>query len=183
MTRSRCVLALLVVAISVSTAMGAEPSISVTPIRTDKGDVMHVRASIRISAPPVAVWAVLSDCGRAPQLIPHLESCRIVERDPRGRWDVREHVINAPFLPKMRTLVRNEFTPAQRLGFSLVSGDMKASDGAWTLKTEGAGTVLSYDAHVAPSFSAPQFLIAKSISTDFPKMLRAIAQASTEPAR
>ena len=144
---------------------------------------MHVRASIHISAPPSAVWAVLSDCSRAPQLIPHLESCRIVERDPRGRWDVREHVINPPLLPKMRTLVRNEFAPARRLGFSLISGDMKASDGAWTLKTEGNGTLLSYDAHFAPNFSAPQFLVARSISTDFPKMLRAIAVASAEGAR
>jgi hypothetical protein len=46
-------------------ALSAEPAISVTPVRTEKGDVMHVKTSIRISASPQAVWAILSDCARA----------------------------------------------------------------------------------------------------------------------
>lgn len=183
MARFRFVLQTVLVLISASPALSGEPAVSVTPVRTEKGEVMHVKASIRIKASPQAVWAVLSDCARAPQLIPHLESCRIIERDPRGRWDVREHVINPPLLPKMRTLVRNEFLHSRQLAFRLVSGDMKASDGAWTLRLEGDETILSYDAHVAPNFAAPQFLVANSISNDFPKMLRAIGQASSSMGR
>ena len=163
---------------SMASAQIAEPAIAVTPATTDKGEVTHVRASIRISAPPASVWATITDCARAPRIIPHLESCRLVERDPRGRWDVREHVINPPLLPKMRTVIRNDFTPSKRLAFRLLSGDMKASDGAWTLKADKGGTILSYDAFVAPNFAAPQFLVSRSISNDFPRMLRAIAKAS-----
>jgi uncharacterized protein YndB with AHSA1/START domain len=158
-------------------------AIRVTPVRTEKGDVVHVKASIRINASPETVWEILSDCARAPQLIPHLQSCRIVERDPRGRWDIREHIIKPPFLPTMRTLVRNEFVPPKRLSFRLLSGDMKVSDGAWTLRPEGTETILAYDAHVAPNFAAPQFLVANSISNDFPRMLHAIAHASQSARR
>lgn len=168
---------------SASPTMSNDLAISVTPIRTEKGDVVHVKASIRIKASPETVWEILSDCARAPQLIPHLQSCRIVERDPRGRWDIREHVINPPLLPTMRTLVRNEFITSKRLSFRLLSGDMKVSDGAWTLRPEGPETILNYDAHIAPHFAAPQFLVANSISNDFPRMLRAIAKASSSAGR
>lgn len=161
-------------------AFAGEPSITVSPVQTHKGEAMHVRASMRIGAKPDAVWAVVSNCQRAPTIIPYLESCRVSERDPRGRWDIREHVINPPLLPKMRTLVRNDFDPPRKLTFRLLSGDMKVSDGAWTLRPEGHDTILSYDAIVAPSFSAPQFLVSRSIKTDFPKMLREIDRASRD---
>lgn len=166
-----------------SPAFGAEPAIDVSPAKTEKGDVMRVRASIRIEATPDVVWSVLIDCAGAPRVIPHLESCRVVERDKAGRWDMREHVINPPLLPKMRMIVRNDFTAPRRLAFRLVSGDMKASDGEWTLAPEGKHTLLSYDALVAPSFAAPQFLVSRSISIDFPQMLRAIERASLERGR
>jgi hypothetical protein len=166
-----------------SPAFGAEPSIAVSPVLTDKGEAMHVRASIRIAAKPESVWTVVSNCQLAPKIIPHLESCRVSERDARGRWDIREHVINPPLLPKMRTVVRNDFDAPRKLSFRLLSGDMKVSDGAWTLQPEGGGTLLLYDAIVAPGFSAPQFLVTRSIKTDFPKMLREIERASLQQSR
>lgn len=183
MARLRFVLLTVLVLHPSSRTMSSDPVISVTPVRTEKGVVTHVRASIRINASPQAVWEILSDCGRAPQLIPHLESCRIVARDPHGRWDVREHIINPPILPKMRTLVRNEFIHSKQLSFRLMSGDMRASDGAWTLRPEGTETILSYDAHVAPKLAVPQFMVANSISNEFPRMLRAISEASSNANR
>lgn len=164
-------------------ASGAEPDIEVSPVATAQGDVMRVRASIRIEAPQATVWTVLSDCAKAVGIIPHLTSCKVLQRDPAGRWDVREHVIEPPLVPRMRTIVRNDFTAPRRLTFRLVSGDMKASDGAWTLRAEGRWTHLSYDALVAPAFPAPSFLVSRSIRSDFPRMLRAIDRASRELAR
>lgn len=171
-------LAVQLAAVAFPGALAAEPFVEVTPAMTEKGEVMRVRASIQIDASPASVWAVLSDCGLAPAIIPHLESCRILERGGAGRWDVREHVINPPLLPKMRIVVRNDFVAARSLTFRLVSGDMKASDGAWMLARRGGQTLLSYDAHVAPNFTAPQFLVTRSIRNDFPQMLRAIDRAS-----
>ncbi len=165
-------------ACAATVAWGAEPVISVSPVTTANGDVMRVRASMEIAASPEKVWAILSDCAGAPKVIPHLESCKVLKRDPGGRWDIREHVVNPPLLPKLRMVVRNEFKPPRRLEFRLLSGDMKASDGAWTLTRKGKGSILAYDALVAPGFPAPQFLVSRSISSDFPRMLRAIARES-----
>lgn len=163
--------------------MAAEPTIAVSPVSTEMGDAMRVRASIRIDAPPAAVWAVLSDCARAARIVPYLKSCRIVARDSAGKWDVREHVINPPLLPTIRTTVRNDFDAPRRMSFRLISGDVRASDGTWTLKAEGARTLLSYDALVAPSFPVPQFLVSHSLKNDVPQMLQAIDRLSRETAR
>ena len=51
-----------------------------------------IRGVVDIPAPPQAVWAVLVDCDLAPRMVRRLKSCRIVERDPAGGWDVREHI-------------------------------------------------------------------------------------------
>lgn len=80
----------------------------------------------------------------------------------------------------MGTVIRNDFTTSKRPEFRLISGDMRASDGAWTLQQLGSGTILSYDAFVAPNFNAPQFFASRSISNDFQRIVRAIAKASQE---
>ena len=147
------------------------------------GGATRVRAQIDIDAPPAAVWSVLTDCGQGPKIIPHLESCKILERDPAGRWDVRDHVVNPPLLPRIRTIVRNDFTPERKLAFRLVGGDMKRSDGAWTLEPIGKGVRLSYDSMIELGFYAPQFLVARSIESDFPTMLRNVKINSERRAR
>ena len=159
-------------------AASSEPIVEVRPISTPDGAATRVSAVIDIGASPAAVWAVLADCARAPEVIPHLESCRIVERDSSGRWDIREHIINPPLLPRIRTLVRNDFNPPRRFAFKLIGGDMRVSDGAWTLQPLNGGTRVSYDAVIAPKFSAPQFLITRALSQDFPAMLKSIQRAS-----
>jgi len=159
-------------------AASTEPFVEIFPVSTPDGAATRVKAVIEIDANPAAVWAVITDCAGAPKVIPHLESCRIVEKDSSGSWDVREHIINPPFLPRIRTLVRNDFTQRRRLAFKLQSGDMRISDGAWVLNLVNGRTHLSYEAIIAPKSAAPQFIISRAIAQDFPAMLRAIQRAS-----
>jgi uncharacterized protein YndB with AHSA1/START domain len=169
---------------SVSAARSASGDPVVQVETDDKANAAHVRASIDIAAAPLVVWNVLTDCARMPQIFPNLESCRIVEKDPEGRWDVRENVIDwAVLMPKLRTVVRNTFDIGRRLTFKRVSGNMRVSDGAWTLERHAHGTRLSYNALVAPDFPVPQFLIEQAVHNDMPNLLRAIQKASMADAR
>jgi uncharacterized membrane protein len=148
----------------------------------NKTDATRIRGSIAIAAPPMAVWKVLNDCPRMPKIIPHLESCRVLEKDPAGHWDVTENVVNPPLLSRVRTIMRNTLEPGKRLAFKLVRGDLRVSEGEWRLEAAGKGTMLIHDAVVAPNFFAPQFVLEQAIKTDFPNVLRAIKVASEQDA-
>lgn len=161
----------------------AEPVIHVAMDETVNAARVH--ASIDIDAPPAIVWAVISDCARAPSVIPNLESCRILQHDAAGHWDIREHVINwALLMPKLRTVVRTSYEGNRRLMFKRVGGDMRVSEGEWRVEPLGnaRATRLTYDALVAPSFPVPDFMIEHTVREDFPNVLRAIERVSLEDA-
>ena len=153
-------------------------------VNTDeKLNAAHVRASIDIAAPPAAVWGVITDCARQPQIVPNLESCRIIKHDPAGRWDIREHIINwAALMPKLRTVVRTSYDGIHRMLFKRVDGDMRISEGEWRIEPAVRGSRLYYTALVAPKMPVPQFMIEHTVQTDLPNVLRAIERASVADA-
>jgi uncharacterized membrane protein len=180
-TLTCCLLVAASIGVSAARSASGDPVVQVET--DDKANAAHVRASIDIAAAPLVVWKVLTDCARMPQIFPNLESCRIVEKDPAGQWDVRENVIDwAVLMPKLRTVVRNTFEVGRRLTFKRVSGNMRVSDGEWTLERHAHGTRLSYNALVALDFPVPQFLIEQAVHNDMPNLLRAIQKASVADA-
>ena len=74
-----------------------------------------MRGSVEIDATPEQVWEVLIDCAVAPKMVASLKSCRILERDPQGRWDVREQVSRAGPLPSVRSVFRSDYDRPRRI--------------------------------------------------------------------
>ena len=175
-------LAAVLFAASPMPSRGAEPVLQIDHDRAT--DAMRVHATIDIAAPPAIVWAVLADCDRAPKIVPNMESCRIVQRDSAGRWELRETVLNVALLPRIRSLVRNDFEPGHRLAFKRVSGDMRISDGEWRIEplAKGKATRVYYSALFATSMMVPQFLIDQAAARDFPTFFRNIERESLEDA-
>ncbi len=68
-----------------------EPVVALSP--APGGDATQIRAAIDIPAPAPAIWSIITDCTHTMRFVPGLESCRVLERDPAGRWDIREHEI------------------------------------------------------------------------------------------
>jgi hypothetical protein len=180
---SRYLIALAFVAAGTLRVLAGEPIVNVDS--DESLGAAHVRASIDIAAPPLIVWGVLTDCARAPHIIPNLESCQIVKHDPAGHWDIREHIINwAALMPRMRTVVRTSYEVGRRMLFKRVDGDMRISQGEWRLDplANAHATRLSYNALVAPNFPVPEFMLEHAVHEDLPDLLRAIARASEEDA-
>src|SRR3546814_12680943 len=65
-----------------------------------------VQAAIDIAAPKATVWAVMLDCEAAVRMVANLKSCKVLQRDPPGRWDVREQISRPAFLPSVRNVHR-----------------------------------------------------------------------------
>jgi uncharacterized protein YndB with AHSA1/START domain len=157
-------------------ATRAEVAPDIVVAKAPEGYRIHVEALL--PAPPRQVWAALTDCARAKSFVPHLESCRILSRDPAGRWDVRENVANPPFLARVRTIVRSDYQPIRGFTYKLVSGDMRKSEGAWTLTPKGSGTHIVYEALVDPDMAAPSMVITAAIRSDLPSMFRKLDELS-----
>jgi uncharacterized membrane protein len=137
----------------------------------------RVSAAIDIAATQEAVWVVMTDCARAPKFVPDLISCRVLQSDPAGRWDIREHLIDwAWFLPTVRNVFRSDYERPRLLRFKRVEGDLEKSEGEWRLEPlkGGAATRLSYSALLSPRSWIPPSLALSSVKSDVPKVLLAL---------
>jgi hypothetical protein len=140
-------------------------------------DAARVRAVIDIPRAPALVWSVMTDCARMLRFVPGLESCRVIEADPQGRWDVREHRINwAWFLPNIRTVFRADYDKPKTIKFRRIGGDLKRSEGEWRLEPRDGGTRLFYRAILAADVPAPSFIVVGAIQKDMTTVLRQLRE-------
>jgi ribosome-associated toxin RatA of RatAB toxin-antitoxin module len=146
-------------------------------MRDPLGASGRVEAIIDIPAPPTDVWATMLDCARAPKFVESLESCRVLQRDPKGGWEVREHVVSFGWmLPSFRSVFRADYVLNQSIKFRQLEGDFDVLEGEWRLtpSRSGKGTRLFYQARVGTDLPIPDSLIRDIIEADAPKTLVAL---------
>jgi uncharacterized protein YndB with AHSA1/START domain len=145
-----------------------------------------IRAAIDIAAPIGAVWSVMTDCDLAPKMVANLKSCRILERDPQGRWDIREQVSRMTFLPSVRSVFREDFEPPNKMTFHRIDGDLDVLEGEWRLTQHGERVRVTYEARVAAPFAVPGWIARLALRHDVPMALlamrrEAVARATKAP--
>jgi hypothetical protein len=145
-----------------------------------------IRAAIDIAAPIGAVWSVMTDCDLAPKMVANLKSCRILERDPQGRWDIREQISRMTLLPSVRSVFREDFEPPNKMTFHRTDGDLDVLEGEWRLTQHGERVRVTYEARVAAPFSVPGWMARLALRHDVPMALlamrrEAIARAAKAP--
>jgi hypothetical protein len=157
------------------------PVIRVTP--DEEGDAAaRIFGAVEIDAPRDVIWEIMLDCARAPEFVPGLTDCTIIETGADGRWDVREHRINFGFVfTNVVNVFRSEYIPLEQISFHLIGGDLKTQEGVWqlkTIRTEPARTRVLYDARLAIGRPVPRFLVRRSIRNDMPEVFRALKSAA-----
>jgi ribosome-associated toxin RatA of RatAB toxin-antitoxin module len=152
-----------------------------TPARIivhEDGSAWRIEVTVMMSASQRQIWSELTNCARAKDFIPHFETCRVMEKDPANRWDVRENISNPPFLPRIRTVIRSDYRPPQAFSYKLVSGDLKRSEGSWELIPQPVGTRVHYKALFEPKISAPSFMMVSAIKSDLSEMFSRLERLS-----
>jgi hypothetical protein len=133
-----------------------------------------ILAAIDVAAPQAVVWSVMTDCDLALKMVANLKSCRILERDPQGRWDIREEITKMTFMPSVRTVYREDFDPPQSMAFHRTDGDLKVLEGEWRLAPHGDQVRVTYEAHVAAPFAVPGWVARIALRHDVPMALLAL---------
>jgi len=175
-------LVLLASALPAGAALGAGATPMVSVAREAARDGVHIKAAIDIAAPPERVWTVMTDCARAPEIVPNLKSCRVLKRDPQGRWDVREHLVSwLWFMPNVRSVFRSDYDAPKRLRFHRIAGTLKRSQGEWRLKSlkGGRATRVFYDATVAADLPVADSLVAGAMEREITTVLQRLRSACT----
>jgi hypothetical protein len=133
-----------------------------------------ILAAIDVAAPQAVVWSVMTDCDLALKLVANLKSCRILDRDPQGRWDIREEITRMTFMPSVRTVYREDFDPPNGMAFHRTDGDLKVLEGEWRLAPHGDQVRVTYEAHVAAPFAVPGWVARIALRHDVPMALLAL---------
>jgi len=145
-----------------------------------------IAAAILIDAPPARVWEVMVDCPRAPEFVPGLRECRVLEHAPDHEL-IHHRVKIFAFLPEVSYTFRADYREGERIDFARTGGDLKAMEGSWTLAAVGGRrlgrTLVRYSVHLEPGFLVPQWAVRRALRHDLPELLRALRARVAAPPR
>jgi uncharacterized membrane protein len=165
------------VALAAAASTGEPPPIvEVNP--DPKGASGDIRAQVDIAAPPSTVWKVLTDCSLTPRLMVWAKTCRVLQHDPEGRWDVREQISQGALLPAVRTVLRSDYDAPRSVRFHQIDGDLKVLEGGWRLDVlDATHTRVTYDSRVEAPFGLPAFIARSVLRKDFPRTMNNLRDA------
>lgn len=155
---------------------GGEPQVTVELV----GRSTRVQGVVDIQAPPDVVWAVIYDCAYAARLMEKLKSCRVLDRDPAGRWDVREHIIQPRIFPQVRMVMRSEYDAPRGVLFRQIEGNVGGQVGRWRLEPldGGAATRAVYQNDIVLGLPVAGPVFRQALRTETPKGLARLKSTS-----
>ncbi|MEZ5498679.1 MAG: SRPBCC family protein [Steroidobacteraceae bacterium] len=152
-----------------------------------KGRSGRARAAIMIDASPAQIWRIMTDCAAAPEFVPRLTRCTVIEHVPEKGFDIIQHEVRyAWFLPRVRYTFRADYVLNQRIDFRRIGGDLRNMQGTWLLRTDEhrpARTLVRYQVELDTGFWLPHSLIERSLRRDLPDTLRALRKRAGSVAR
>ena len=140
----------------------AEQRLDLSPVRDPRDGSRGLRAEFAVAAPISVVWAVLVDCDTAAQHVPGMKSCKVLEQDRAGLWDIREHRVKLPWFPLvLRNVVRSDYEPLARLRYQKARPDGQRLDGEWRLTpiNGGAATHIVYVGYLTGVLPIPELIL------------------------
>jgi coenzyme Q-binding protein COQ10 len=164
--------------------------------RLDRGEVVvstapspagrprAVQAAILLDAPVETVWDVMVDCARAPEFVPGMRECRVLEHAP-DHETIRHRVKVSSLLPEVTYTFRADYRRHERIDFVRTGGDLRDLEGHWALLALDGGrrTLVRYSVSLDPGFFVPQWAVRRSLRHDLPELLLALRRRVAGQAR
>ncbi|MEC9439767.1 MAG: SRPBCC family protein [Myxococcota bacterium] len=122
-----------------------------------------LKAQALVNATPERIWAVIADCDRYEQTFDRVVSAKLISR--RGAYHVCEIVYDMPFpYDDLRSRTRAKHREGAGLysrSWELLEGDYKHYRGSWKIEPyseDPSRTLVTYDVHIVPEISVPDWL-------------------------
>lgn len=146
---------------------------------------VQVKVAALIDAAPAEIWDVLTACELAPDYVPNVVSCELLETLDGGRSELFVQVVKpAFFLPRFEHVFRLDYEPYERVEVRRVSGPIAFMAGTWELVPQPDGkTLLLYDLEVDPGMPAPRFWVRATMRRDLPRIVEAVRDLSEAAAK
>jgi ribosome-associated toxin RatA of RatAB toxin-antitoxin module len=143
---------------------------------TSGGDAKGmVEAAVLIHTPAEQVWNVMVDCHGAPEFVPGLKNCKVLQRG--GDTETIEHQVKFSWLiPEVTYTFKANYHMHKRIDFKRTEGDLKELEGSWVLESvdDGRKTIIIYSVYLDPGFFVPQWLVRFILRRDLPELLLSI---------
>jgi ribosome-associated toxin RatA of RatAB toxin-antitoxin module len=97
-------------------------------------------------------WAVLTDYNNFASFLPGIESSQLLSSDGDQRQFEQVNVIRIfPITHRERTVIAAVEDYPSKISFSMVDGDLKTLQGAWTITDAGSQAVITHQVAVEPA--------------------------------
>jgi hypothetical protein len=152
-----------------------------------EGPAVTVETAAIIDAPAEAIWSVLTACEIAPDYVPNVLECELIETLDDGRSQLFVQTIRPIFfMPRFEHVFRLDYEPYERIDVRDVSGPIEHMEGSWWFLPEPAGRILLiHSLEVDPGFPVPRFMLRATMRRDLVKIMEAVrarAEGSGSPA-
>ena len=136
----------------------------------------RIRAAVRIDATAEQVWAILEDCENAPEYVPNVMTCELVETlEQQNAQIFRQRIKPRWYLPSFEHEFRLDYEPYTKIDVNRVSGPLGKLEGTWRLlPSDGGGIILIYSLNFEPGLPVPRFIVGRILGHDFPVILAAV---------
>jgi len=136
----------------------------------------HIRAAALIEATAERVWAILEDCEHAPEYLPNVLTCELVETlEQQNAQIFRQRIRPRWYLPSFEHEFRLDYQPYTRMDVNRVSGPLGKLEGTWRLlPASGGGIILIYSLNFEPGLPVPRFIVGRILGHDLPVILAAV---------
>jgi hypothetical protein len=138
------------------------------------------RVALIIKAPPETIWDVLTACEIAPEYVPNVISCELLETIDEGRAQIFVQSIRAVFfLPRFEHVFRLDYQPYERIDVTRISGPLGELQGFWLLLPQADGAILlMHQLELDPGTPIPRFMVRARLRRDLPRALEALRERS-----
>jgi hypothetical protein len=141
---------------------------------------VSARVALIINAPPETIWDVLTACEIAPEYVPNVISCELLETIDDGRAQIFVQTIRAVFfLPRFDHVFRLDYQPYERIDVTRISGPLGELQGFWLLLPQPEGAILLvHQLELDPGTPIPRFFVRGRLRRDLPRALEALRERS-----